>query len=75
MFGLQPIHIVFIFAIGLLIFGPARFGNLGRAFGKMFTEFRAAVREPVSRANETPAKTSGAKGKNAAGKENVKRGT
>jgi sec-independent protein translocase protein TatA len=46
MFGLQPLHIVFIIVIALLIFGPSRFAGLGRGFGKMFSEFRSASKDP-----------------------------
>jgi sec-independent protein translocase protein TatA len=44
-FGIQPIHIIIIVAVGLLIFGPARLPELGRSLGKGLTEFRRGTRE------------------------------
>ena len=61
MFGLQPLHIILIVIIALLIFGPSRFGNLGRAFGKMFSEFRSAAKEPSEGTKQNSSKSSGAK--------------
>jgi sec-independent protein translocase protein TatA len=42
MFGLQPLHLIIIGVIALLIFGPARFGDIGRSVGTTLREFRAA---------------------------------
>ena len=39
-FGIQPIHIVFIFIVALLIFGPKRLPEMGRSIGKALNEFR-----------------------------------
>ncbi len=47
MFGLQPLHIVFIIAIGLLIFGPSRMTELGRSLGSTVKEFRSGVKGPT----------------------------
>ncbi len=43
MFGLQPIHIIVILVVALLIFGPSRLPEIGRAFGKSIAEFREAT--------------------------------
>ncbi len=44
MFGLQPIHVIFIVIVALLIFGPSRFGDLGRSLGTTIREFRSATK-------------------------------
>ena len=44
-FGLQPIHIVFIFIVALLLFGPKRLPEIGRTIGKALNEFRNGTRE------------------------------
>ena len=44
-FGLQPIHIVFIFLVALLLFGPKRLPEMGRSIGKALNEFRNGARE------------------------------
>lgn len=62
MFGLQPLHIVLIVIIALLLFGPSRFTNLGRAFGRMLSEFRSASKESSEDAKAGPSKTSEADG-------------
>ncbi|MCL5950143.1 MAG: twin-arginine translocase TatA/TatE family subunit [Chloroflexi bacterium] len=46
MYGLQPTHLVIILIIALLVFGPSRVTDLGRALGKTVGEFRAASKEP-----------------------------
>lgn len=46
MFGLQPLHLIIIGIIALVIFGPARFGDIGRSVGSTLREFRAAAKEP-----------------------------
>jgi len=38
--GIQPIHIVFIFIVALLLFGPKRLPEIGRSVGKVLNEFR-----------------------------------
>jgi sec-independent protein translocase protein TatA len=56
MFGLQPLHIVLIVIIALLVFGPSRFTSLGRAFGKMISEFRSASKEAPDASKSSPSK-------------------
>ncbi len=48
MFGLQPLHILFIIVIALLIFGPARFSSIGRSFRKAISEARNAAKDESS---------------------------
>ena len=43
MFGLQPLHLIVILVVALLIFGPSRLPEIGRAIGKSISEFRDAA--------------------------------
>ncbi len=43
MFGLQPWHLLAILAVALIIFGPSRLPEIGRAIGKSIAEFRDAT--------------------------------
>ena len=45
LFGLQPIHIIFILLVALLVFGPKRLPEMGRSIGKALNEFRNGTRE------------------------------
>lgn len=45
MFGLQPMHLAIIVIVALLIFGPSRLPEIGRAFGKTLREFQDATKE------------------------------
>ncbi len=62
MFGLQPLHIILIVIIALLLFGPSRFSSLGRAFGRMFSEFRSAAKESPENTKNDSTKNSGTEG-------------
>jgi sec-independent protein translocase protein TatA len=44
---LQPTHLMFVFAIVLLIFGPKKLPDLGRGLGKGIRELKDAVRDAV----------------------------
>ncbi len=44
-FGLQPLHLLVILIVALLIFGPSRLPEIGRAFGKTIREFQSATKE------------------------------
>ncbi len=43
MFGLQPWHLIVIFGVALLVFGPSRLPEIGQAIGKSIREFREAA--------------------------------
>ncbi len=43
MFGLQPWHLIAILAVALLIFGPQRLPEIGKAIGSSIREFREAA--------------------------------
>ena len=42
-FGLQPLHLVVVFIIALLIFGPQRLPEIGRGVGRAISEFRQGM--------------------------------
>jgi len=44
-FGLQPTHLIIIAVVALIIFGPSRLPEIGRAVGKTLREFNAATKE------------------------------
>ncbi len=44
-FGLQPLHLIVILVVALLIFGPSRLPEIGRAMGKTIREFQSATKE------------------------------
>ncbi len=45
MFGLQPTDLIGILIVALLLFGPARLPQIGRALGSTMREFQNATRE------------------------------
>ena len=44
-FGLQPTHLIIILVVALLLFGPSRLPEIGRAFGSTLREFQSATKE------------------------------
>jgi len=52
MFGLQPTHLIIILVVALLIFGPSRLPELGKAIGKTLREFQSATKEATQGLNE-----------------------
>jgi sec-independent protein translocase protein TatA len=55
MFGLQPIHLLFVAIVALVIFGPKRLPQLGRWLGKTFREFRNGATEMAEQVREESA--------------------
>ena len=58
----QPMHLLFILAIVLIIFGPGKLPDLGRGLGKGIREFKDALRGGIGgqpERNITPAVTVG----------------
>ena len=56
---LQPTHLLLIFFIALLIFGPKKIPDLGKSLGESIREFKKAFAqddERAVRAPETPEK-------------------
>lgn len=60
MFGLQPTHLILIFVVALLIFGPSRLPEMGKAFGQTLREFQNSTKE-ITRSIEEGVKTEVAK--------------
>jgi sec-independent protein translocase protein TatA len=51
----QPMHLLIIFGIALLVFGPKKLPELGKGIGDGIRGFKAAVRSDEERlANPTP---------------------
>ena len=44
---LQPTHLILILIIALIVFGPGKLPDAGKAFGKMIQEFRQASHEEL----------------------------
>lgn len=44
-FGLQPTHLIIIAIVALIIFGPSRLPEIGRALGKTLREFQSATKD------------------------------
>ncbi len=44
MFGLQPQDLLIILIVALLIFGPSRLPEIGKALGKTIREFQAGIK-------------------------------
>lgn len=47
-FGIGPMELVFILILALIIFGPGRLPEIGRAVGKSIRDFRAMTQEVTS---------------------------
>ncbi|MBI5034582.1 MAG: twin-arginine translocase TatA/TatE family subunit [Chloroflexi bacterium] len=45
MFGLQPQDLMIILVVALLIFGPSRLPEMGKAFGQTLREFQNSTKE------------------------------
>jgi len=56
MFGHTP-ELIFLFVIALLIFGPKKLPEMGKAIGKTVTEFRKGISEMTAHKEEEEVKT------------------
>jgi sec-independent protein translocase protein TatA len=57
MFGLGVPELVLILIIGLVIFGPGRLPEIGKAMGKSMHEFKSAVNGLDTETENKPAET------------------
>jgi len=44
----QPLHLLVVFGIALLVFGPKKLPELGKGIGESIRGFRSAMKEPES---------------------------
>ena len=49
----QPMHLLVIFGIALLMFGPKKLPELGKGIGDGIRGFKSAMKEPVEPSSET----------------------
>ncbi len=56
MFGHTP-ELIFLFVIALLIFGPKKLPEMGKAIGKTVTEFRKGISEMTNQKEAEDVKT------------------
>jgi sec-independent protein translocase protein TatA len=50
----QPTHLLVIFGIALLVFGPKKLPELGKGIGEGIRGFKSAVKEEEKPANDKP---------------------
>ncbi len=50
----QPTHLLLIFGIALLVFGPKKLPELGRGIGEGIRGFKSALKEEEKPANARP---------------------
>jgi sec-independent protein translocase protein TatA len=50
----QPLHLLVIFAIALLIFGPSKLAGLGKGLGEGIRNFKSAMKDGGAAAPATP---------------------
>lgn len=53
--GIGPVGFILILIVALLVFGPSKLPELGRAFGKTLREFRNAAKDLTSDDDTTKA--------------------
>lgn len=52
----QPMHLLVIFGIALLVFGPKKLPELGKGIGDGIRGFKSAMKEPAEASSENTAK-------------------
>jgi sec-independent protein translocase protein TatA len=50
----QPMHLLVIFGIALLVFGPRKLPELGRGIGEGIRDFKAAMKAEEERPSAQP---------------------
>jgi sec-independent protein translocase protein TatA len=53
----QPTHLLMIFGIALLVFGPKKLPELGKGIGESIRGFMSAMKEPEALPEKTGART------------------
>jgi sec-independent protein translocase protein TatA len=53
----QPMHLLVIFGIALLVFGPKKFPELGKGIGEGIRGFKAAMKAEDAKPDTTTANT------------------
>ncbi len=53
----QPMHLLVIFGIALLVFGPKKLPELGKGIGEGIRGFKAAMKDEEKPASTTPTVT------------------
>jgi sec-independent protein translocase protein TatA len=51
----QPMHLLVIFGIALLVFGPKKLPELGKGIGDGIRGFKSAMKEPESSSEKSTA--------------------
>jgi sec-independent protein translocase protein TatA len=54
---MQPMHLLVIFVIAMLIFGPKKLADLGKGLGQGIREFKDAVKDGDHQSTSTPVVT------------------
>lgn len=52
----QPLHLVLILIVVLIIFGPGKLPDVGKAVGKTIREFKRSTQADIEEQEETKAK-------------------
>ena len=50
----QPLHLLLIFGIALLIFGPSKLAGLGKGLGEGIRNFKSSMKEGNTTPSPTP---------------------
>lgn len=50
----QPLHLLLIFGIALLIFGPSKLAGLGKGLGEGIRNFKSSMKEGTTAPSPTP---------------------
>ena len=54
---MQPMHLLVIFVIAMLVFGPKKLADLGKGLGQGIREFKDAVDDGGHQSTSTPTAT------------------
>ncbi len=53
----QPLHLLLIFGIALLIFGPSKLAGLGKGLGEGIRNFKSSMKDGILHSAPTPTVT------------------